>query len=233
MACASQTEHLTTASLTTPSVLHGRLVSTNLEAKAVSVLQLVKRQAPWLAATAVAVAAVGAFLVWGPIGLGNGPLRLPTASGGVWSWSDLRSEPVAYVLPIENHGHRAAIIDGVVVTGSPLFAPLVLQHALIGRSALWGCTSLGPFSGPGLASCVQPLLHRTTRAVIPAGTLLIVGKHDPTLVLELTGPRPGQCWDLTSVVVRYHIGIKHYVGTYPQADIISCGAGGKPPTGPT
>jgi hypothetical protein len=47
--------------------------------------------------------------------------------------------------------------------------------------------------------------------------------------LELTGPRPGQCWDLTSVVVRYHIGIKHYVGTYPQADIISCGAGGKPP----
>ena len=88
---------------------------------------LVKRPARWLAATAVAVAAVGAFLVWGPIGLGNGPLWLPTASGGVWSWSDLRSEPVAYVLSIENHGHGAAIIDGVVVTGSPLFAPLVLS----------------------------------------------------------------------------------------------------------
>ena len=212
-----------------PSVLHGRLVSTDLEVKAGSVLQLVKRQARWLAATGVAVVAAGAFLVWGPIGLGNGPLWLPTTSGGAWGWYDLRSQPVAYVLSIENHGHGAAIIDGVVVTGSPLFAPLVLQHALIGRSARWGCTTLGPFSGPGLATCVQPLLHHAAGDEIPAGTLLVVGKYDPTLVLELTGPRPGQCWDLTSVVVRYHIGIKHYVGTYPQADIISCGAGGKPP----
>jgi hypothetical protein len=49
------------------------------------VLQLVKRQARWLAATAVAVAAADAFLVWGPIGLGNGLLWLPAASGGVYS----------------------------------------------------------------------------------------------------------------------------------------------------
>jgi hypothetical protein len=189
------------------------------------VLPLVKRQARWLAAAAVAVAAVGAFLVWGPVGLGNGPLSLPTASGGSWGWSDPRGEPVAYALSIQNHGQGAAIIDGVVVTGSSRFAPLVLQRALIGHAALWGCTSLGPFSGPDLATCVQPLLHRTAGAVIPAGTLLVVGRHDPTLVLELAGPRPGQCWDLTSVVVRYHIGIKHYVGTYPHANIVSCGAG--------
>jgi hypothetical protein len=196
------------------------------------VLQLVKRQARWLAATAVAVAAVGAFLVWGPIGLGNGPLWLPAASGGVYSWTDLRSEPVGYVLPIGNHGHGTAIIDGVVVTGSRLFAPLVLGHALIGRMARYGCTSLGQFSGPGLAGCVQPNLHPAGGVVIPAGTYIasqLYRKQQPALVLELTGPRPGQCWDLTSVVVRYHIGIKHYVGTYPQANIISCGAGGQPP----
>jgi hypothetical protein len=197
------------------------------------VLELLRRQARWLATAAVAVAVGGAFLVWGPIGLGNGPLWMSNSSRGVWSWSDLQSEPVAYVLSIENHGPGAVIIDGVVVTGSPLFAPVILQHALIGRAARWGCTSLGPFSGPGLASCVQPLLHRATSAVIPGGTVLVVGKHDPTLVLELTGPRPGQCWDLTSVVVRYHVGIKHYVGTYPQVDTISCGAGGQPPGGPT
>ncbi len=53
-------------------------------------LHLVKRQARWLAAAAVALAAVGAFLVWGLIGLGNGPLRLPATSSGVWGWSDLR-----------------------------------------------------------------------------------------------------------------------------------------------
>jgi hypothetical protein len=211
-------------------VLHGRLVAADLEAKASSVLQLVKRQARWLAATAVAVAAAGAFLVWGPIGLGNGPLSLPSAGGGVYSWTDTKSEPVAYVLAIGNQGHGAAIIDGVVVTGSPLFAPVVLRHALTGRMAHYDCTSLGPFSG--LAVCVQPLLQRADRAAIPAGisiTSLSIGKHEPALVLELAGPRPGQCWDLTSVVVRYHIGIKHYVGTYPQANIISCGAGGNPP----
>ena len=176
-------------------------------------------------AAAVAVVAVGAFLVWGPIGLGNGPSWKAITSGGAGGWSDLRSQPVAYVLSIENHGHGAAIIDGVVVTGSPLFAPLVLQRALIGRAARWGCTTLGPFSGPGLASCVQPLLHRVAGGEIPAGTLLVVGKHERTLVLELTGPRPGRMPGISPrSVVRYHIGIKHYVGTYPQANIISCGA---------
>ena len=179
------------------------------------------RHARWLAAAAVAAAAASAFLVWGPVGLGNGPLLLPTARAGVYSWSDLRSEPVAYILSIENHGHGAAIIDGVVVTGSPLFAPTVLQQALFGRNAHCGM-SLGPFSGQGLTGCVQPLLHRAAGAVIPAGVY-------PALVLELAGPRPGQCWDLTSVVIRYHIGSKHYVGTYPEVNTISCGAGGTPP----
>ncbi len=108
--------------------------------------------------------------------------------------------------------------SSLVVTGSPLFAPTVLQQALFGRNALCGM-SLGPFSGPGMAGCVQPLLHLAAGAVIPAGAL----------VLELARSRPGQCWDLTSVVIRYHIGIKHYVGTYPQVNTISCGAGGNPP----
>jgi hypothetical protein len=196
------------------------------------VLQLVERRPRWLAAVAVAVAAVGALLAWGPIGLGNGPMWLPAASAGVYSWSDPSSEPVAYVLPIGNHGHGAAIIDRIVVTGSPLFAPAVIRHALIGRMAGYGCTTLGPFSGPGLAGCVQPLLPPAAGTVIPAGTYLasqLFRKQQPALVLELAGPRPGQCWDLTSVVVRYHVGIRHYVGTYPQANVISCGAGGKPP----
>jgi hypothetical protein len=82
--------------------------------------------------------------------------------------------------------------------------------------------SLGPFSGPGLAGCVQPLLHRAAGAVIPAGAY-------PALVLELAGPRQGQCWNLTSVVIRCHIGSKHYVGTYPEVNTIACGAGGTPP----
>jgi hypothetical protein len=180
------------------------------------------------------VAAAGVFLAWGPLGLGNGPLWLPTASGGVYSWNQTRTEPVAYVLEIGNNGNGAAIIDGVAVTGSSRFASPVLQHALIGHMARYACTALGAISGHGsaLAACLQPLQHGATGAVIPAGsTLTSPGNrtHQPALVLELAAPRPGQCWDITSVVVRYHIGIRHWVGTFPQANVITCGVGAKAP----
>jgi len=197
-------------------------------------MQLVRRRPRSLAAAGVALAAVGAFLAWGPIGLGNGPLWLPTASGGFYSWTEQRTEPVAYVLPIGNHGHGAAIIDGIAVTSRQGYPPPVLRQALTGHMTGYSCEALGSVSGHGsaLAGCVQPSLRAAAGAAIPAGTYSTSGRirmHQPALVLELTGPRPGQCWDITSIVIHYHIGIRHWAGTFPQANVITCGVGAKVP----
>jgi hypothetical protein len=199
-----------------------------------SVLQLARRRRRWLVATVVAVAAVGSFLAWGPIGLGNGPIWVPTAESGTYSWNESRTEPAVYVLPIGNHGQGAAIIDTVVVTGRQGFAPPVLLRAFAGRMSGYACTALGPFSGPRpvWAGCVQPRLDRVRGAAIPPGTYLFRGrihKHEPALVLELAGPDPGKCWDMTSVVIHYHVGIRRYAGTFPQANVITCGVGAKAP----
>jgi hypothetical protein len=196
------------------------------------VLHLVRRRTRWLAAVGAIAAVMAAFLAWGPIGLGNGPLWLPASSGG-YGWTEPRTEPVTYVLPIGNHGHSAAVIDSVAVTGSPRFALPALQAALIGHMARYACTALGPFSGREsvLPGCVRPHQHGAAGAVVAAGTYLAVGRErQPALVLVLAGPRPRQCWEITAVVVRYHAGIRHWVATFPQGSVITCGVGGKVPS---
>jgi hypothetical protein len=197
-------------------------------------LGLVKLRPGWLAASAVTLAAVSAFLAWGPIGLGNGPLWMPTASGGTYGWSEQRTVSVAFVLPIGNHGQSAAVIDNVEVMYRQGFKPSVLLKALTGRMTSYGCTALGAVSGPrsALAGCVQSDLRVVTGATIPAGAYLPSGrsrKHEPALVLELAGPAHKQCWDITSIVVHYHVGIRHYAGTFPQANVITCGVDSKVP----
>lgn len=197
-------------------------------------LGLIKLRPGWIAASAAALAGVSAFLAWGPIGLGNGPLWLPTASGGTYGWSQQRTASVAFVLPIGNHGQSAAVIDNVGVTYRQGFKPPVLLKTLTGQMTGYACTALGAASGPrsALAGCVRPDLQVVTGTTIPAGAYRPSGrsrKHEPALVLELAGPGHRQCWDITSIVVHYHVGIRHYAGTFPQANVMTCGVGRKVP----
>lgn len=199
--------------------------------KAGSELRLIRRHTRLLAAAAMAFAMVGAFLAWGPIGLGNGPLWLPTASSGTYSSGQQRPGPVAYVLPIGNHGHGALVIDSVGAVYRHGTTPILLK-ALVGHMTGYACTALGTVSGAqsAVAACVESDLRVAAGASIRAGTYPTSGsirKHQSALVLELTGPGPGQCWDLVSVVVRYHIGIRHYAATFPQGNVITCRARGK------
>lgn len=78
-------------------------------------LQLVRRHPRWLAAAAVAVAIAGAVLMWGPVGLGNGPLWV--VRGGDFGWGEPQTgaTAVAYVVPVGNAGPGVAVIDGVSV----------------------------------------------------------------------------------------------------------------------
>ena len=186
----------------------------------------------WLAASVITLIIVGAFLAWGPIGIGNGPLWVPTASGGEYGWSQQQTAPVAYVLPIGNHGQEPAVIDGVTITSRHAYMAPAVRKVLIGRMTKFGCTALGPFGGAhtALAGCVLPDLHVAVGSTIPAGTYLASGnpvKHQPALVLELVGPGPQRCWIITSITIRYHVGIRYYSATFPQGNVVTCGAGAR------
>src|SRR5262249_33850089 len=109
----------------------------------------IKRRPAWLAASVAALAAVSALMAWGPIGLGNGPLWMPTASSGSYGMSQLRAGSVAYILPIGIHGHSAAVIDGVGITYRGEFTQPLLLRALTGHMTHYGCIALRAVIGRG------------------------------------------------------------------------------------
>jgi hypothetical protein len=156
----------------------------------------------------VVLLAVGAFLLWGPVGLGNGPLS--ATMGGATGWTDAAGSPALVPLPIYYSGHREAVIDGVQLIGSTRF---LVPHV----RALEVLATSGTCAGPGPA-------RRTTRGFAEAGcpgTALgpLIGRSfgsgdvlsvDRTAAAEIPAPPPGTCWVTTKIVVHYHIGIRHF-----------------------
>jgi hypothetical protein len=165
----------------------------------------------------VAVLAVGAFLAWGPIGLGNGPLYLGINGaefGGISS-----QLPVGIVTPISNSGGSALVIDSVQLLGNGSYPP---PHVLA-------------MEAMGSTQCGDLFPARTTAAGFvladgcggrPLGNLYgrAVGNENSTNVFaafEISPPRPGACWLMTRIVTRYHVGIRHYTATDPYV-IAAC-----------
>jgi hypothetical protein len=160
----------------------------------------------------VGVLAIGAFLLWGPIGLGNGPLTgaIYATVGG----PDATGTPMGFIIPIRNSGQAPAVIDGIVLIGGTKYpAPHVLA-----LSVLTSGTCGGPW----------PTRH-TARGFVLAGCggkdagPLIGHAFGPTpanvfgfpAAAEVAAPPPGTCWVTTKIVVHYHVGIRHYSATGP------------------
>src|SRR6266496_2880516 len=80
-----------------------------------------------LLAAAALAAAVGAFLAWGPIGLGNGPLSV---GGGADYGPDPKLAPLAVLDPVEAGG-TGAVIDSVALVGGSYPAPRRTPRALV------------------------------------------------------------------------------------------------------
>jgi hypothetical protein len=158
---------------------------------------------------AAGLLATGAFLLWGPIGLGNGPLStgLGYGSGAVHPGA-----PVGFVIPIFNSGNSSAVVDGLdLISGTSYPGPHVLALEVLtsgacldtwpvrqaaGGFVLVGCG--GTDAGPLIGHAVGP-----TNPVSPGFPA----------AAEIAAPRPGTCWVMTKVVVHYHVGIRHYSAT--------------------
>jgi hypothetical protein len=104
----------------------------------------------------VVLAAVGAALLWGPIGLGNGPLAANT--GGIIGWTASGSGPAAVRVHLINHGNEPAAVDSVEFGGGTSYpAPRELGvGGLVGRSvpqSSWRSVATALMSRPQPGFC--------------------------------------------------------------------------------
>ena len=154
---------------------------------------------------------VAAFLLWGPIGLGNGPLSVGQASAE--SWNDRADAPVALSLPIWYAGHDLAVIDGldiVGVTGYP--GPHVISLEVLAVNPI--CSGLWPARRTG-DGFVEAGCGGTVRGSLIGSSFASHYALSPglTATAEFAAPRPGACWAVSKIAVHYHIGIRYFTAT--------------------
>jgi hypothetical protein len=169
----------------------------------------------WLALAVIASLAAAAFVAWGPIGLGSGPLAVSAPGGG--QILGLRNQAWGIMVPIEAGGSRA-VIDRVTVAGGDGYGgPRVLSILEVaGRPGQCGGTF--PWNGPEsiLNTCAIGGLHRLIGLRLPGDNPGVV------MVIKVGPPVSGSsCWTLTAVAVHYHVGIRHYTVT-SAADFAAC-----------
>jgi hypothetical protein len=171
---------------------------------------------PRLAAAVVLMSLlVAAFLLWGPIGLGSGPLSVYVPSGGQILGPRDRAWGLAVGMQAGNSG---AVIDQVkVVGGAGYGGPHVLS--VLGAGVRGGqCGGTFPWESPEklLSDCAIGGLHRLTGVQLP-------GNNPGVNMIFKIGPPagPGGCWVVTAIVVHYHVGIRHYSLT-STGDFAAC-----------
>jgi hypothetical protein len=164
---------------------------------------------------------VGAFLLWGPIGIGSGPLGV--GIGATVGESDVSQTPVGFIVPMYNPGGSAAVVDSVDLVGGTRYpTPRILALGVLSSSA---CGSPFPAratsSGFVMVGCGGryrgPLIGRSI------GQTQRISSGFPAAA-EAAAPQPGTCWVLTKVIVHYHVGIRHYTTAGPF-EIVVCAAG--------
>lgn len=166
---------------------------------------------PVIAALIAVGVLIGAFLMFGQIGLGNGPLSVLNG-GGVTFMSGAGPGPVAITVLVGNSNRDRPVIDAVeLIGGTGYAAPRVLglnveieqpQCASVGQALLDG----HGFVSDGCGNHDRgPLIGRS------------IGAHSQGFLgaAEIAAPRPGTCWVMTKVVIRYHVGYRHYAATDP------------------
>lgn len=159
----------------------------------------------------IALLAIGAFLQWGPVGLGNGPLVMGNG-GGSSTMAQPRPARFADLIPYAGVGSGPVTVDGITLVNHTSYPTPRLVATELVLADMTQCTfgQAGKAArGFGVAGCggsryVSPLLGR------PLARQPATGVMSYAAGLEMSPPKPGGCWVLTDVVVRYHVGIRHF-----------------------
>jgi len=183
---------------------------------------LTKRLWGAIGVAAVLLLAAGAFLAWGPIGIGAGPLDVAyVASTGTVP----QTRPSVILVPIETGASTAVVIDGVALRGGGGYPPPQLIN-VVGdpdqacSGIWWPLTGQNSFAQRCAKGGTVPLVGR----VIPVGhvTLTAAAGARPAaraidVGIEVGAPGSAGCWNVTEVMVHYHVGSRHYTATADEA----------------
>jgi hypothetical protein len=168
--------------------------------------------------TVAVLLALAAFLLFGPIGLGNGPLGVP-AMNGRFGFSTAR--PTAYVATLVNTGGSTAVIDSVSVTSPNGYVRAHVLSVRVARHSTYGCVYT---LVSNVTDCVRPPLVAAAGFAVGSRANAVAGNRGgPALVIEMAAPPATGCAVLTAIVVHYHVGIRHYTATVPQGFVWACG----------
>jgi hypothetical protein len=164
------------------------------------------------AVCAAAAAVVGAFLLWGPVGLGSGPLAVQM---GLLQGNQASSlAPEGFIIPLYNSGHDAVVVDAVKLVGGTRY-PVPRQIGLdVLTTSL--CGGAWPARGAGKSFAMVGCGGPSRGALIgrPIGhTAPVSGGF--AAAAEVRAPPAGTCWVMTQVIVHYHVGIRHYTASDP------------------
>jgi len=155
----------------------------------------------------------GAFLAWGPIGLGNGPLDVGNSAGFVDGAEDVGPAPVGLMVGLSNSGGASAVISSVQLIGARGYPePRVI--ALHAANDISHCIHAPVVS-------IKPRLTLRECQAQDLGSLY--GRPLPRLssgwgyqaVAVLSAPASDGCWAITEIVTQYRVGIRHYAATEP------------------
>jgi hypothetical protein len=191
--------------------------------KDVSLPARFRRQRRIIIPVVVAVLAVGAFLQWGPIGLGNSPL-LVGGGGGNGTVSEPNPVPIADMIPIAYSGSGPVTIDGITLVNSTSYPSPHLVAVELVLADLTQCTfGAAHAAAPGfvVSTCgkskyVGPLIGRAVGQSKNASLNYAAG-------LEISAPKSGGCWVMSDVVVHYHVGIRHYSAAESDGMVVCAG----------
>jgi hypothetical protein len=168
----------------------------------------------WAAGVAGLALASAAFLLWGPVGLGSGPLTVFAPSGGQLLGVRIQGIPEqnrAWGLMVGlQAGSSGAVIDSVAVAGGGGYSRPDVLSAWTVSARPGSCAGDWPWSGPEsiLSFCAAGSLQHLIGQRLPGNNPGV------DMVLKI-GPPAGAsgCWAATSMTVHYHVGIRHYTVT--------------------
>jgi hypothetical protein len=177
---------------------------------------------------ALILLAAGAFVAWGPVGVGTGPLSVAfVASTGTVP----QTAPTMILVPVQTSADTHAVIDAVGITGGNGSPPPKLLSVAGDMSqacsGIWyPLTRSGEFRRRCAPAGTVPVLGRVV-PMRPAsllasdGASAAPGTRGIDLAIQVSAPGSSGCWGIGKVAVHYHVGGKRYTAV-AQESVSGC-----------
>jgi hypothetical protein len=176
-----------------------------------------KRRRRFIIPVFAVLAAAGAFAIWGPIGIGPGPIGNTfdaSTTGGLVS----RTQPTVFVVSIDA-GNSGAVIDSIAAVSDGSYpAPHVISIKGDGDQVCggtWPLTGRQNFYVSCTAGGLVPLINRRVPISSHVNQSGLGPIDYPGIGAAIEAAPPGRagCWTVTAIVIHYHVGIRHYTAT--------------------